>query len=205
MWENRKFSGIGLVKGLRRWLFNGVAALSLMLCVVSVGLWVRSYWRQDAIPFLARPLSTCFLADWRGHLELTRQYVTPAMPSGWGASTSNYGSVGVFRQGGGVSGGAGCDPHLMAPDAFYFGHTVGLGTTIISPHQLFLGFEVWAAPFWVIVMLFAILPVFLALRKLRASRRYVCGLCASCGYDLRATPDRCPECGTVAIQREILN
>ena len=59
------------------------------------------------------------------------------------------------------------------PESAYFKYKLGAGTFAILPAIWLLG------------------VIHLSTRR---SRR---GLCLKCGYDLRATPDRCPECGAV--------
>jgi hypothetical protein len=54
---------------------------------------------------------------------------------------------------------------------------------------------------WVIFAVFGLLPLTRLIigsrRRWRRRRLTARGLCVGCGYDLRFTPDRCPECGRV--------
>jgi hypothetical protein len=82
----------------------------------------------------------------------------------------------------------------------------GVGFQIYSKH-LSKTEEIRASWYWGIVvpiwffLLFELIPFLIAVRYLRHCRlrknRLRKGLCANCGYDLRASPINCPECGTV--------
>jgi hypothetical protein len=53
-------------------------------------------------------------------------------------------------------------------------------------------------PHWCVVIATSILPacwLIRSRRRLRDARRANAGQCRECGYDLRASPERCPECG----------
>jgi hypothetical protein len=52
-------------------------------------------------------------------------------------------------------------------------------------------------PHWSLVMLGVILPGLYSYRFIRTRRRVDANCCPRCGYDLRASPERCPECGTL--------
>jgi hypothetical protein len=66
----------------------------------------------------------------------------------------------------------------------------------------------WSTPFWrffikllLFVMLSSLLPVIWLAKRvdrwINRRKQANSGVCRECGYDLRATPDRCPECGTI--------
>jgi hypothetical protein len=54
-------------------------------------------------------------------------------------------------------------------------------------------------PDWCPTAAAAVLPGVWLIRRRTRRARDRSGLCPACGYDLRATPDRCPECGTIAM------
>ena len=51
-------------------------------------------------------------------------------------------------------------------------------------------------PFWALLMTLAAVPATWIRTYRNRRHRRAAGHCPSCGYDLRATPERCPECGT---------
>jgi hypothetical protein len=53
-------------------------------------------------------------------------------------------------------------------------------------------------PYWLLATLTGLLPFSWLTLWRRRLKRLGSGRCRACGYDLRATPDRCPECGATA-------
>jgi len=53
--------------------------------------------------------------------------------------------------------------------------------------------------FWWPASVLGVVNLCVAARAWRRKALWSGGSCRKCGYDLRATPDRCPECGTAAI------
>jgi hypothetical protein len=82
---------------------------------------------------------------------------------------------------------------------FHWGRIILMTEAGIGPAKFF------AVPQWFVIIACAIFPTLWCTRKVEAYRRrsrQVGGFCGKCGYDLRATPDLCPECRTAAAQVE---
>jgi hypothetical protein len=80
-----------------------------------------------------------------------------------------------------------------------------LGQGIASQSIGSVSYHTITIPVWMLLALASIVPVSVLSRSLL--RRWLIGhnRCLTCGYDLRATPDRCPECGTIPAEKKIIS
>ena len=158
---------------MKRCLFNVLTIFSLLLCLATAGLWVRSYGTCDVWSYgtglTGGPTFTA-LGTRPAQLWIIYWLDTPRRdpaPLSWRYSTQPV------------------RPDWAASYAIHYRDEQGR--------------YVFEVPFWLLFILLGIAPTYWLLgppRRLRRRRKL--GLCKHCGYDLRATPERCPECGTPA-------
>jgi hypothetical protein len=200
------------VRRIGRYILNGLTVLSLVLCVATVGLWVRSYWRSDALvrvihnadhrlspgeQFIVRSKGVCSA---RGHFGALSSNIVMEGPgvSLFADASARYDRN--FRPGWRYDGDA-PDGHIssamMRGSRFGFKIERSRQKQAAPPRLSSIASDdrIVMVPCWLVVLVTGLLPVRFAYKVARAHAPP--GLCRKCGYDLRATPDRCPECGTI--------
>jgi hypothetical protein len=189
------------VRRALRILVDAATLFSLLPCLATIGVWARSYFVADSFALASRPLME----------ELREPLNVPSIGTVTHRLVVARGQLGYERDdrpGDLLLSGPVSFEVLSVIDAAYCD---GSWREVTRPVDV-AGFEFHTQrtsiltpgrtcrratlPCWFLVGLFAALPLRRA-RSLWKQWRRRAGLCATCGYDLRATPHRCPECGNV--------
>jgi hypothetical protein len=197
---------------MKRRLLNLLTLLLLLLlCAAVAVLWVRSHYGSENVIWSVRARGD----EWR-HWEMTDAGVATrpgvllvGRVAEWVGTAGDeplaHRRSRLRYNRGGVMVGAN-----VAPARLGFGWARGASPPSANPRRPGRRVALLCVPWWSLLLaacaptLYRLLP---SLRRLtRLAGRIVhtppaAGLCNQCGYDLRATPDRCPECGTAARVR----
>ena len=183
-----------------RWIFNGMAVVSLVLCVASAALWVRSFRGVDEM-FVDREVFVHHGAG--GGLSVGARYWIATSPG----MITVYGEVAPLSE---VWDGPQQNQatwHLgfardksLATGAFAAN---GLATSLVKRRFGFaydseFGGHFWllGAPLWVIAGTAALIPFIRFARWFGYFGGDGKGICSSCGYNLTGNVSGvCPECG----------
>jgi hypothetical protein len=195
-----------MVEKMTRRPLNLLTVLSLLLWAAVVAMWVRSYRVGDLwmhVTHVGNGFREWSLASSSGRFgwhATDWQYMGENAGRGWAADRFN----GSLRQG--------LTPGTTRPWRLSPWETLGFHTSNTSEqhrpsdpvtdehYRRRVTTRVVNVPYYAPALLTAVTPAWwvLSRRGVRRRRRLARGLCAHCGYDLRASPERCPECGTVA-------
>jgi hypothetical protein len=176
------------MKRIVRILLHGAAAVSLLLFIGAVALWMMSYRSEyDLYRTVDRGRQQIgvsrgevyLLSAWQGDDSASARYGPSEWKLGEGPASDEFYAE-VARH----------SPNERPVAGFFFGRSEANG---LRQTELLI-------PIWLLAALLALLPVLDLMRyrkRRREALRRKMGRCRRCGYDLRATPERCPECGAV--------
>lgn len=173
---------------MRRRLFTFASAVSFLLCAATVVLWVRSYSQFDSF-FLSNAQRWWCIDSHRGSVSLVTCWWRSGLAQHWKVSHSPTPVLVPYED---------IPPHwqVLGFKRVRIVIVVERGDTLPN-----LILNTYSAPFWSVCLLFLVAPTLWTLSVLRRSGEQS-GRCVRCGYDLRATPDRCPECGAPVPQKQ---
>jgi hypothetical protein len=186
---------------VKRRLATLAAVASMVLCIATVALWLRSHWRFDYVD--RESVSLLTVQSWRigsergcFSIEFRRDGRDDEAVDLGGIS---FGSFNIAAEPMGLREAVAVEAKAGTwwPERPYsYGWFHGFGYCIRTGHPV-KALRMFWIPHWFAAVPFAILPAVRLHGMLRARRVRRDGLCPRCGYDLRATPARCPECGAV--------
>ena len=167
---------------MRRFAFNFVSGASALLFALVMAAWIRSYLATDVIQYRAPQ------AEWEFGIAWGKGYIAGGIDGvvDWNETGLQINSTTPRRIDG--SWHKASHPYLVI-DLIFVRFVNYTGTIAIYTKA------------WLPAVLFAILPAISLKRYFRArtlAHRAAAGLCLHCGYDMRQSSDRCPECGAVA-------
>jgi hypothetical protein len=195
---------------MKRRLLNVLTGLSLLLCVAACVLWVRSYRATDYVgwqsvaPDGINMERTFFVVSLRGRVHVQRDdQWFPAFTPAELADLARFAGPDRPRPGWRWGSRASRAPSRLTGSGFSFERTNAPLRYALAGgrQQAWMRGYLLSVPYWFLALATATLPGWRGIagrRRRRREKRLRHGLCLACGYDLRAPPGRCPECGTNA-------